>query len=112
MWSSASRRYVEAIVAEILRGHDLRFVWANERCTRRLDSETREHCWAKNLKKTRKLGFQLEHIVMLDDSPEKLRDNYGNHLQLRSVGGVPDPKRIVGGGAQQSAAIRAPENAS
>ena len=41
-----------------------------------------EHYYAKNLSKLRKLGFALERILMVDDSPEKLAQHYGNHIRV------------------------------
>ena len=87
VWSSASRLYVEAIVANILVCRDLRFIWSNDRCRRWFDSETVEHHWAKNLKKIRKLGFELDRVLMIDDTPEKLRKNYGNHIAVKPFEG-------------------------
>ena len=58
----------------------LQFVWARERCTWRIDPDSGEGHWLKDLKKVRRLGFSLESIVMIDNSPEKLKRNYGNTI--------------------------------
>ena len=60
----------------------LRFVWSCERCTRRYHPELQEHYYAKDLSKVRRLGFELERILIVDDSPEKLAKHYGNHIQV------------------------------
>lgn len=73
VWSSASSAYVYGIVENVFGvPNPLQFVWTCDRCTRRYDEELGEHFYAKNLSKLRKLGFQLQRILMIDDSPEKL----------------------------------------
>jgi TFIIF-interacting CTD phosphatase-like protein len=90
VWSSASATYVQDVVGHVFAGRfPLRFVWSCERCTRRYDAERQEHFHAKNLSKVRKLGFALERVVMLDDSPEKLAGHYGNHVRVRPFTGDP-----------------------
>src|SRR5687768_16437690 len=83
VWSSASGSYVHGVVENVFGvPNALRFVWACNRCTRRYHAELQEHYYAKNLSKLRKLGFQLERILMVDDSPEKLAQHYGNHIRV------------------------------
>ncbi len=83
VWSSASGSYVHGVVENVFGAPNaLRFVWACDRCTRRFDAELQEHYYAKNLSKLRKLGFELERILMVDDSPEKLSQHYGNHIRV------------------------------
>lgn len=84
VWSSASSPYVQAIVEQLfVEPTMLRFVWSRERCTQRLHAELRNYYWIKNLKKVKRLGFPLERVLMIDDSVEKLEQQYGNHLRLR-----------------------------
>ena len=33
------------------------------------------------------MGFDLDHVLMVDDSPEKLQENYGNHILVREFTG-------------------------
>jgi TFIIF-interacting CTD phosphatase-like protein len=88
VWSSASGPYVRGVVEAVFgTEHPLRFVWSCERCTRRFDPELQEHFYAKNLSKVRKLGFPLERVLMVDDSPEKLAQHYGNHVRVRPFTG-------------------------
>jgi RNA polymerase II subunit A small phosphatase-like protein len=83
VWSSASDAYVQGIVAGVFGPENvLRFVWSCDRCTRRLDPDRNEHYYPKNLDKVRRLGYPLERVLMLDDSPEKLTRHYGNHVRI------------------------------
>ena len=60
VWSSATSDYVGEIAAEILPdGSEWKFVWARDRCTRRMHSETMETIYIKDLKKVKRLGYSL-----------------------------------------------------
>ena len=83
IWSSASDSYVEEMIRRITPpGISFRFAWARSRCTRRYDTEHLEEYWVKDLKKVRKLGYSLERILIVDDSPEKIERHYGNHVRI------------------------------
>jgi TFIIF-interacting CTD phosphatase-like protein len=90
VWSSGSGAYVSDVVSALFRdGPPLAFVWSCERCTRRFDAEGQAYHYAKNLKKVCKLGYDLRRVVMIDDSPEKLSQHYGNHVRVRPFTGDP-----------------------
>jgi RNA polymerase II subunit A small phosphatase-like protein len=83
IWSSSSSGYAQEIISHIFPSpSSLLFVWTRERCTLRFDPETRESYWVKDLKKVKRLGFKLEQTLVVDDSPEKLERNYGNHIRV------------------------------
>ncbi|HZN33594.1 MAG TPA: HAD family hydrolase [Pirellulaceae bacterium] len=84
VWSSATEPYVRAAAREVIaRSADLQFIWSMERCTRRFNGETREEYWVKDLKKLKRLGFSLDRVLVMDDSPEKHERNYGNLVPVR-----------------------------
>lgn len=96
VWSSSGEQYAAEVVRQALGGAaGMRFVWARPRCTARFDQETRELYYSKNLKKVKRRGFDLSRVVILDDSPEKVRQNYGNHLPLRPFEGQPDDRELL-----------------
>jgi carboxy-terminal domain RNA polymerase II polypeptide A small phosphatase len=93
VWSSASDDYVEEIVQHIFpKDIQLAFVWARSRCTRILSPKIDEygyycnadsfdhHEYAKKLKKLKKLGYSLDKMLIVDDTPAKLTANYGNAI--------------------------------
>jgi RNA polymerase II subunit A small phosphatase-like protein len=83
VWSSATSDYVGEIAAEICpKGFEWRFVWARDRCTRRLDGESLEIVYLKDLKKVKRLGYPLERILFIDDTREKMARNYGNAIYI------------------------------
>jgi len=84
VWTSSSQDYAETVVEGIFdrAGRHPLFLWARDRCTRRFDPEMRDSYWVKNLGKLKRKGYRLESILMIDDSPEKLQKNYGNHIRV------------------------------
>ncbi|WP_420572870.1 NIF family HAD-type phosphatase [Kordia sp.] len=83
IWSSADDLYVNDLVEKIKPSTvNFEFVWGKSRCTLRRDYELDTYVQAKHLKKLKKKGFSLEKILIIDDSPEKTKDNYGNAIYI------------------------------
>lgn len=83
LWSAASDSYVQEIVAQVVPADTvLRFVWGRSRCTRCYDTEHLEEYWVKDLKKVKRLGYALERVLIVDDSPEKAERHYGNYVRI------------------------------
>lgn len=92
VWSSASDDYVEAMVAQLFpKDYPLEFVWGRKRCTYRskrfsehfgryLEDYETPYFYLKSLDKVKRRGYQLERILIVDDSPEKTQNNYGNAI--------------------------------
>jgi len=92
VWSSASDDYVNEIVKLIFpENFDLKFVWGRSRCTPKrflnvdeygnYDDRYLDHFnYVKPLKKVKKKGFDLNKILIIDDTPHKSRENYGNAI--------------------------------
>ena len=78
VWTSSSSDYASCIKAGILANVSLKFLWSRDKCTRRFDSEMQEHYWVKNLKKVKRAGFDLERVLFVDNTPQKLESNFGN----------------------------------
>ena len=88
VWTSSTRLYAEGVVPQIFPAEiPLRFVWSRERCTRRFDPETHDFEWAKNLDKVKRLGFPLERVLIVDDTPKKLERHYGNLVRVKAFEG-------------------------
>lgn len=58
------------------------FIWASDRCTQMRDFE--QDCWfgAKRLQKIKRRGYDLNKVLVVDDSPEKHTRNYGNLIRV------------------------------
>ena len=90
VWSSGSDDYVAAVVDNVF-GADfpLHFVWGRSRATlMRLmrdeygyDYDPWDHRrYLKPLKKVKRMGWRLERMLIVDDTPEKCVRNYGNAI--------------------------------
>lgn len=83
IWSSADDVYVNNLVARITpETVNFECIWGKSRCTPRRDYDFGNYVFAKHLKKLKKKGFSLEKILIIDDSPEKTKDNYGNAIYI------------------------------
>ncbi|MBX2841248.1 MAG: HAD family hydrolase [Flammeovirgaceae bacterium] len=92
VWSSASDDYVEAISNIIFPlDYPLQFIWGRQKCTYKLDYnkvddsgylDYYEHYnYVKQLSKVKKqFKIPLETILIIDDSPHKCIQNYGNAI--------------------------------
>ena len=99
VWSSASDDYVEKIVEHIFpKEIKLEFVWGRSRCTykRNLrideygyydDNYLNHYNYVKHLKKVKKHGYDQGKILIVDDSPHKCQDNYGNAIYPKEFRG-------------------------
>lgn len=96
VWSSATELYTESVVQNIFPEVDkLCFIWSRNKCTYRVDLESDEFIWIKNLKKVKKMGFDLDKVVVVDDSPEKLLFNYGNLLRVDPFYGNKNDNELI-----------------
>lgn len=94
LWSSASDDYVNEVAKHIVpKDITLQFVWARSRCTYKRDRELltdsfgnyeshfSDHFhYTKPLKKLKRKGFKLNRILIVDDTPHKCSNNYGNAI--------------------------------
>ena len=99
IWSSASDDYVKSIVKKIIpQDIKLEFVWARSRCTYRRNIQIDNYGYYNNdyqnhyhyikpLKKLKRKGFQLERILIVDDTPHKSKDNFGNAIYPKEFKG-------------------------
>jgi carboxy-terminal domain RNA polymerase II polypeptide A small phosphatase len=97
IWSTGSDDYVEVLAKTILpEGCNFEFVWGRSRCTARKMSANDDLFgytdpgrieYIKQIKKLRKKGYLRERILIVDDSPYKLTDNYGNAIYVSEFTG-------------------------
>jgi len=87
VWTSSSSDYAECIADALLSDATVEFVWARNRCVRRLNFETQEYYWVKDLKKVKRMGFDLGRVLAVDDTAAKLERNYGNLVQVNEFTG-------------------------
>lgn len=83
VWTSSNELYARKVVNTIFSDPDmLKFVWSRNRCTPKFNPESFETENTKNLQKVKRLGYKLEQVLMIDDTPEKLAKHYGNLIRM------------------------------
>lgn len=96
VWTSSGRRYAQDVCANVFTDDDaLEFVWCSERCTVEWDFERGTSCGAKRLRKVRGLGYRLERVLIVDDSPEKHTRNFGNLVRVSPFEGDPNDRELI-----------------
>ncbi len=96
VWTSSSEAYARQVVEVIFSDQmPLAFLWGRKRCTARFNPEIRADYWVKDLKKVKRLGYPLEQVIVIDDSPEKLERQYGNHLRVEPFEGSVDDRELA-----------------
>ena len=90
VWTSAGNIYAEAVVTGVFGTRRPAFVWCSDRCTHRRIVELDEPVSLKRLSKLKSLGYSMDRIIAIDDSPEKHSDNYGNLIQISEFKGDPN----------------------
>lgn len=106
IWSSASPDYVTAIVQALFPDPTLlKFVWARDRCTPRTQYDTEgrpsysqsgflSQEYTKPLYKLRRRGYDLTRILIVDDTPSKVANAYGNAIYIPEYLGHPDDELL------------------
>ena len=105
IWSTGSDDYVDLLAKEILpEGFQFEFVWGRNRCTaRRMSAENVDFGYSdpgrvdytKTIKKLRNKGFYRERILIVDDSPHKVSDNYGNAIYVSEFTGNENDDELI-----------------
>lgn len=107
VWSSASDDYVKQVVERIFPAEiEPIFVWGRSRCTPLVLPQIDEcgyynldgashYEYAKLLKKVRRLGYDAKRVLIVDDTPEKVRNCYGNAVYPNPFLGNPDDSELI-----------------
>ena len=95
VWTSSSSSYANPIVRALFPYPDeLAFVWASDRCTAVFDPDTLQYHRTKKLEKLKRKGYQLERVIVVDDSPETHRAAYGNLVRVHPYEGEMDDDEL------------------
>lgn len=87
-WTSSSPGYAHPLLRRLLpESAEPVFVWCSDRCTRRFDPDDLRYYGAKKLAKVKWLGYDLRRVVVVDDTPQKHRQNYGNWIRIEAFAG-------------------------
>jgi len=104
VWSSGTDDYVEEVVKHIFPDTiKLEFVWGRSRATYcpvvDFDAsgsyDPGHYDYVKRLKKIKPLGYSLEKTLIIDDTPSKARDNYGNAIYIKAFTGESNDRELL-----------------
>lgn len=104
IWSTASENYIDKIISEIVpKNVKFEFVWGQTRATYKrvinVDqynyTDFVEYHYIKRLKKVKSLGFRLEKTLMVDDTPHKVKENYGNAIYIKEYKGDSNDNELI-----------------
>jgi carboxy-terminal domain RNA polymerase II polypeptide A small phosphatase len=95
IWSSADDTYVTEIVKNI-KPHNVEFeiIWGRSRCSLKRDLNSGNYYFEKRLAKLKNKGFKLQQIIIVDDTPHKSKNNYGNAIYIKEFLGVPADEEL------------------
>ncbi|MAZ66240.1 MAG: hypothetical protein CMF25_03950 [Kangiellaceae bacterium] len=96
VWTSAGSDFAQTVYENVFgENYELQFMWSRERCTQYFNPEYYNHEYVKNLAKVKRRGYGLEDVIMVDDTPAKLRKNYGNLVRIEEFVGDPADKELL-----------------
>jgi len=95
VWTSSDKVYALQIVKNIFpKGYPLEFLLSSDNCTTKFDFELQEYYNIKKLKKLKKKGFSLKNTLIIDDTPKKAEQNYGNYIRINAFEGEKDDNEL------------------
>ncbi|QEG40177.1 HAD family hydrolase [Roseimaritima ulvae] len=95
VWSSASWDYVSHIADELSTlVPKWQFVWSRFRCVQRMHPELMQTYFVKDLKKVKRRGYNLDRVLIVDDTQLKVSRNYGNAIYIPPFEGSDDDNEL------------------
>ncbi|NOT63789.1 MAG: HAD family hydrolase [Acidobacteria bacterium] len=95
VWTASTESYAAEMIARLFANSTtLRFVWGRKRCTYRYDAERQEQYWIKDLKKVRRLGYDLANVIAIDDTTRNWERTYGNVVAVKRFVGEADDDEL------------------
>ena len=95
VWTSSSPAYARAVCSHIFTEQfKPTFIWASDRCTPKRNVELDSWSSAKHLRKLKRKGYDLRNVLVVDDSPEKHTQNYGNLICIEPYFGNPADEEL------------------
>ena len=96
IWTTAGEDFASNVYCKLFPdGYELKFLWSHEKCTPKFNPNLMETVNIKNLIKVKRKGYSLEHVIMVDDTPEKLEKNYGNLVRVNEfIGDTKDAELL------------------
>ena len=102
IWSSAGNEYVNSIIEQLKLNVKIQFIWGRNEATQKRQlndyyetGNDTEYYYVKPLKKVKRKGYELERILIIDDSPHKSSLNYGNAIYPKPYKGDSEDSELL-----------------
>jgi len=102
IWSSAGNDYVNSIIEQLELNVKIQFIWGRNEATQKRQlndyyetGNDTEYYYVKPLKKVKRKGYDLERILIIDDSPHKSKLNYGNAIYPKPYKGETEDNELL-----------------
>lgn len=91
LWSSGSEIYVKTVADHLKpKGKEFKVLYSKDHCTIQYDPQWGDYINLKKLNKLEKFGYTLDQILMVEDIPRNIRQNYGNVIIVNHFKGDSD----------------------
>lgn len=95
IWTASTLHYALPVLNQLMDVRELAFIWGRERCTCRVDPESRDVEYMKDIRKLRRRGFDKPKIIFVDDTPAKIARSYGNLVAVEAFMGDPGDQELA-----------------
>ncbi|MBL8484310.1 MAG: HAD family hydrolase [Rhodocyclaceae bacterium] len=96
VWTSSSDTYAQCAVEALFpAAARLAFLWARDHCAMELRMDGLEVAWIKNLQQVEQLGYGLDRVIAVDDSPEKYCYQPENLLPCKAFYGDSQDRELL-----------------
>ena len=96
IWTSSSRNYALGTMHRLLPpDYPLEFLWSRQRCVEVYREETQELEHIKDLRDVENLGYSLNQVIFVDDTPRKLQRQQQNLLRISPFLGEPNDRELL-----------------
>lgn len=106
VWTSAGKDYAVDAVRQLITDNkygELVFLYDDTNCVKHRPMQAMAWTYTdpysfqylKDIKKLKKFGYPKEHILVIDDSPEKWTRNYGNLIKIPPFEGETDDNYLL-----------------
>lgn len=83
IWTAASLDYASFVIENLFQdSSQLKFIFTSLQTTNTYNAETSERRTIKNLKKIKNKGYNLEKVIIVDDTASTFCKNYGNAIKI------------------------------
>ena len=88
IWTAATDDYAQIMIEYLFpKYQELKFVWSRKRCLLKFDYERGDYFWIKDLKKIKKLGYNLEKVLVIEDEMRSMQRSFGNLILMKPFDG-------------------------